>query len=106
MDTPMLLPAHRASRPLILTPWQRVTNAVCWCVAGTIAQPILAWDHFRAMSWRCWLDLPGHLLGFAIRALAGIWGLSILLAAAGAILAIPVGILWMLSTLALRWLGW
>lgn len=101
----MLLPAHRGSRPLILTPWQRLMNAVCWSIAAVLAQPILAWDHLRAMRWRDWIALPGHLLHFTLHALMAVWMGSILLAAAGVLLAIPVGLAWMLGTLAWRWLA-
>lgn len=102
----MLLPAHRGSRPLILTPWQRVMNAICWGIAAVLAQPVLAWDHLRAMTWRDWIALPGHLLHFALHAVFALWGLALLATAAACLLAIPVGLAWMLGTLAWRWLGW
>jgi hypothetical protein len=106
MDTPMLLSSHRAARPVIPTRWHRFTNVIAWCLAALIAQPILAWDHLRSSTWQDWAAIPGHLLHFALRAVAALWGLSILLAAAGALLAIPVGLAWMLGTLAWRGLGW
>lgn len=109
MDTPMLLsPATRAKQPVIPSVRYRLTNALAAFLAAVAAPFVLAWHRLTDITWRDLPALPGHLLHFTLHALMAVWMGSILLAAVGVILCIPIaclGILGMLATKALHAIG-